>query len=262
MRWISDVHLSDCSWSHLNLVLPQRLDTLCSHPVFGVSPGCWHSSLVPHGTKSKCSREVTSFALSFCCYLWKGSWETWVPRWSWDQRESPEQRNLPLVNKDQVREHWNKLEIPKSMWPNGMHPWLLREMAGALWVHSWSSVKVYGDSRKFLRARESKCHGHLKEQEDPVNYRLVRFPLFPWKVMQQVILRTIFKHMKDKKENVKTECELTKVKSWQNNLKVFCNETTASVDKREEKTPFILTLARLSSLSSLISSQVYWWSRS
>lgn len=185
MFWISGVYLSGCSWSHLNPVLLQRLDTLCSHPVFGLSPGCWHSSLVPLGTKSKRSKEVTSFALSVCYYLWKRSWEAWGPRWSWDQRESLEQsRYLPLVNKDQVREHWNKLDIPKSMWPNEMHPWLLREMAGTLWIHSWSSVKVHGDSKKFLRAREGKCHSHLKkEDKDPVNYRLVRSTLFPWKVM-------------------------------------------------------------------------------
>lgn len=57
--------------------------------------------------------------------------ETWGRAWS--------KVNLPLVNKDQDREHWNK-----SMWPNGMYPWLLREMAGALWVHSWSCKSLWG----------------------------------------------------------------------------------------------------------------------
>lgn len=68
-------------------------------------------------------------------------------------------------------------------------------------------MQAQGDSRKFLRARESKCHSHLKEEqdEDPANYRLR-------KVMQKVILRTIFKHMMDKKGNLSSEWEFTKGK--------------------------------------------------
>lgn len=67
--------------------------------------------------------------------------------------------DLPLV-KDQVGEHWNKLDISKSMWPKRMHPWLLRQMSGALWVHSWGSMKLHGDSRKFLRAKRKQM-SHL-----------------------------------------------------------------------------------------------------
>lgn len=75
-------------------------------------------------------------------------------------------------------------------------------------------MQAQGDSRKFLRTRESKCHSHLKEEQDgdPANCRLVNFTLFLRKVMQKVILRTIFKHMMDKKANLSSEWEFTKGK--------------------------------------------------
>lgn len=50
--------------------------------------------------------------------------------------------------------------------------------------------------------------------------------------------------MKDKEGNVNTECKLTKGKSWLNNLKAFCNETTASVDTRRGAHTFYSDLSK------------------
>lgn len=94
--------------------------------------------------------------------------------------------------------------------------------------------------------KENKCHTCLKEEqdEDPVNCRLVRFTLFPWNVIQQVILRTTCKHMKDKRGNVSSDWEFTKGKSCLNNLKAFYNETIASVYKRRGADTFYLYLSK------------------
>lgn len=69
--------------------------------------------------------------------------------------------------------------------------------------------------------------------------------------MQKVILRTIFKHMMDKKGNLRSEWEFTKGKSCLNNLKVFHNEITASVDKRRGADIFYLDLSKAFNTVSL-----------
>lgn len=51
---------------------------------------------------------------------------------SWDWRENSEQGRLTLMEMDQVREHLNKPCIQKSMWPEGVGPWQLREPADIL----------------------------------------------------------------------------------------------------------------------------------
>lgn len=47
-----------------------------------------------------------------------------------------------------------------------------------------------------------------------------------------MILRTIYKHMKDKKGNVSSHCGFRNMKSRLNKLKAFYNEVAASVNKR------------------------------
>lgn len=56
--------------------------------------------------------------------------------------------------------------------------------------------------------------------------------------------------MKDK-GNVNNECEPTKGKSCLNNLKAFCNETTALVDRRRGKDTFYLDLRKAFNTVSL-----------
>lgn len=77
-----------------------------------------------------------------------------------DSQDNPEttgkvwnKEDLHLVDKDQVREDWNKLNICKSVGLMGcIHgcwwSWLV-----SLWVHSWLSVKGHGDWRRLLRTK-------------------------------------------------------------------------------------------------------------
>ena len=39
---------------------------------------------------------------------------------------------LPLVEKDQAKEHLNKPNVPKPMGPGKIHPWAMRELADAI----------------------------------------------------------------------------------------------------------------------------------
>lgn len=135
MCWISDVYLTGCSWIHLNLGLLQRLPMLCSHPMFSLSLGCWHSHLCPLAQHVSAPGLLTPFALSIWCCLWKGLWDRQrlckQPRESWDQKASLEWSRLIFGEQGSGQETW-KLYICKSMGLNGMQPWLLRELAGVI----------------------------------------------------------------------------------------------------------------------------------
>lgn len=152
-----------------------------------------------------------------------------------NNQENPETRgqvwseeDLSLVNKDQDRKHGNCTYI---------NPWDLMgcshgcwgSLLVSLWDCSWLPVTGGGS----WGPRERKCHSYLKEEQvdSLANCRLVSFTLIPWKVMQQTILRTIYKHMKDKKGNMSSHCGFRNIKSHLNKLKVFYNEVAASVNK-------------------------------
>lgn len=57
---------------------------------------------------------------------------------------------------------------------------------------------VTAKGRGFLRLEESKNHSYLKK-EDPRNYRTIILTSVPRKVMEKILLGSIFKHKKDKK---------------------------------------------------------------
>ncbi|KAK4829233.1 hypothetical protein QYF61_002498 [Mycteria americana] len=90
-------------------------------------------------------------------------------------------KDVPLVEEDQVSEFLSKLDIHKSMGPDGMHPQVLRDLA---------DVICLGDVTPIFRK---------SKQEHPGNYRPVSLTLIPGKVMEQLILETISMHRKDKK---------------------------------------------------------------
>lgn len=57
---------------------------------------------------------------------------------------------LPSTEQDQLRKHLNELDMPKSMRPDRMHPWVLRELA----LRGYSSLKHHGDGGSFLSSEK------------------------------------------------------------------------------------------------------------
>ncbi|KFZ57392.1 RNA-directed DNA polymerase from mobile element jockey, partial [Antrostomus carolinensis] len=108
----------------------------------------------------------------------------------------------PSVGEDQVREFLRNLKVHKSMGPDGLYPWVLRELAdevakplSIIFEKSWQSGEVPADWKK----------GNITpifkkgNKEDLGDYRLVSLTSVPGKIMEQILLEIMLRHMENEK---------------------------------------------------------------
>ncbi|GAB0180050.1 mitochondrial enolase superfamily member 1 [Grus japonensis] len=97
--------------------------------------------------------------------------------------------------------------------------------------HSQFLLSDHGNCEKCLRNEEKKTTSVFKkgEREDPGNYKPVT--LIPGKVMKQLILETISRHMKDKKMIRSSQHGFAEGNSHFTNLIIFHDEMTGLVEK-------------------------------
>ncbi|GAB0209846.1 mitochondrial enolase superfamily member 1 [Grus japonensis] len=142
--------------------------------------------------------------------------------------------DLPLVEEDRVREHLGKVDIHKSMSPDGMHPRVLRELADVIarplsiiFERSWRAGEVPEDWRK---ANVTPVF-EKGNKEDPGNYRPVSLTSIPGKVMEQLILGVINKHVEEKEAIGSGQHGFTKGNSCLTHLIAFDDGMTGWMDE-------------------------------
>ncbi|PKU42802.1 rna-directed dna polymerase from mobile element jockey-like [Limosa lapponica baueri] len=111
-----------------------------------------------------------------------------------------EQNNTPLIQEEVVNDLLMHLDTHKSMGPDGIHPRVLRELAGELtkplsiiYQQSWSTGEVPDDWRV---ANVTPIY-KKGWKDDPGNYRPVSLTSVPGKIMERIILNELLQQVQD-----------------------------------------------------------------
>ena len=132
----------------------------------------------------------------------------------YNARDSPEESRTPeapeevgikeefaLVGEGWVKDRLSKLDIQKSMDPDGMHLRVLRELAEVIarprsitFGKSWA----LGEVAEYWRKVNVTPVFRKGKKEEPGIYRPVRPTSIPGKVMEQLILEVIYKYVEVK----------------------------------------------------------------
>ncbi|KAK4817263.1 hypothetical protein QYF61_006462 [Mycteria americana] len=145
-----------------------------------------------------------------------------------------DQNGAPMIQGEMVSDLLHHLDTHKSVGPDEIHPRVLKELAGVLtkplsiiYQQSWPAGEVPADWRLanvtpiFKQGRK----------EDLGNYRPVSLTSVPGKLMEQIILSAIRRHVENNQGIKPSQHGFRKGRSCLTNLISFYNKVTRLVDE-------------------------------
>ncbi|KAF1618604.1 UNVERIFIED_CONTAM: putative RNA-directed DNA polymerase from transposon X-element, partial [Eudyptes robustus] len=144
------------------------------------------------------------------------------------------QNEAPIIQGEMVSDLLRHLDTHKSMRPDGIHPKVLRELPDVLtkplsiiYQQSWLTGEVPVDWR-LANVTPIYKKGRM---EDLGNYRPVSLTSVPGKVMEQIILSAITRHIQDNQAIRPSQHGFMKGRSCLTNLISFYDKVTHLVDE-------------------------------